>query len=1273
MRTTAVEHETDEKVPTHGAEAQRQDGALPVAERAGSVPVAGLANAPPALLHPRLLLGLQARAGNAAVAGLIARSHKPVQAPEQVQAREPSTPAAAVVETQPGITQTDGATPAASSADGAPVTTGEAGAVEETTAAPRAGESDEELAELDAAAAAPAVGGRQDAEHERGLVAEDAQAELAAETSQSGGEAETSGGAAEPGSPIEARPPPTVTDVAGVEPSAGLARVGGLPPAQLLSSLGSVSGAVERQTADEHQRLAASPPQRPRHPGAPATAETPASTRITLADRAATSITKVAEGRDVEVVRPAAPPVVPDVPIPNGQLPTRDPGLELKPGALPHLPLEGTANPAVVQQQRGNVVGHLEREHAAAQRDAAKPMGEDEIFPSAPAEMLRAGVGPAPGAAGQPAAAPKPGEDGEAASIIAQQEKGGEIQSAVGTGLASVAGQRQEYAQRTAGERAKADAEMAQLEQANSQEQAGERAAAKREVLGIRGQWSEAQQQLVAGAQRETETKTSETLQTVAQERGAAEQQAAEHYQKGQEDADKARRAGEQQAAAERQKAQSQSPGGLLGAIGSAAQSLFDKAKQAVQSVFDRARQLVRSAVERAQQLATAVMERARQTIVGAIRAAGTVLVAIGDRVLGAFPALRDRFRKAIQDRIAAAEAVVNKLASALKQAVQSSLNLLGTALSAAIGLMRQGMQLAIDSVRGVVQGALAFAKGALAAFGTFAVLVKDIAANPGQWISNLAAGVRDGIRNYLWVEIKTAVKGWFSDKVQEVVGVGQAIWHLLQRGGISIAEIARMVWEGLKAAIPGILIALLIEKVMSLIVPAVGAILTIIQSIQAGWASLGRILQAFETFFAFLKQVKLGSAGPQFAKALAAGAIAAVEFVSNFLMTRLKGAASSVSNRLRAIARRIGERLSAIGGRIVRGAKAVGGAFRRAGQKVRAGFDRLRGKRPKSHADHEAAKRNREEAAFAATKAKLDGLFARGVSRARLAAEVGFLKLRYRWGTLRVQGAAEAQPVSVLGGFSPVRTVTVGKVAQEAETLEQMISRYPVAKRKLHQVQEDPFIPGSMKLAWMRAVETRLRGAHRQEQHPNPYDLMIEAAKANPRHFFVGPIVPVKEIIEVGGLVRHVRIRRLWDSLKPEIQADYITPNRWIHALKQNPSLLAVADFVPGTMVPGVWWSAHQDSGGIGEKAVKQLRLRREDYPSGAARFFLPQSEVALPNLRKPTAFDGMFFRKYVASPGSVWGIIPDEDASTAGIREGVSKNYIDVHRTAVTFVLTK
>ena len=1173
---TSVEHDTDEKAPARAAETHRPAGA------------------PSGASDARMLLGLQAMAGNAAVTDLI-------------ESRRPEP--AAVVDLSP------------------PPVTAEAPPDEESAvAAPRAGESDGELAALDA-----------EAEPGASISPPDL-GESDANPSPAAGEG---GMGADPGTPIEEWPVPAIPDVSAADPAAGLARVGSLPPAQLLGSLGAVSTAVDRRAADEHERLAANAPERPRHPGAPSTVEAPAATRLALVDRPSQgNVPTMPEGHDVPV--------------------------RLSPGALPHLPMEGSADPALIQQQHARVLGTVEREHTSGRQEATRPLGEDEIFPTAAGETLRGSIDGRPGQAGQAPGQPKPTEDDEAASIIAQQEKGAEIQSAVGTGLASLAGHREEYAQRTAGERARADSEMSQLEQANVQEQAGERMAAKREVIGLRGQWTTAQQEVVAGAQREAYAKTTETLEAVAKQRSSAEEQATEEYQKGQQEAQRARHEGEQQAATERQKAQGQNQGGLLGAIGSAAQSLFDKAKQAVQSVLDRARQLVRSAIERAQQLATAVMERARQAIVGAIRQAGTVLTAIGDRVLVAFPALRDRFRKAIQDRIAAAEATVNRLANALKQAVQTALNLLGSTLSAAIALLHQGMQGVLDGVRATVQGAMDFARGAMAAFGNLAMLVKDIAANPGRWIANLAAAVQDGIQNYLWVEIKTAVQTWFHEKVHEVVGVGEAIWHLLQRGGISIAEVARMAWEGLRAAIPGILIALLIEKIMSLIVPAVGAILTIIQAIQAGWASLGRIIQAFEAFFNFLKHVKLGSAGPLFAKAVAAGAIAAVEFVSNFLLARLKGAATSVSNRLRALARRIGERLRAIGGRVVRGIKAVGSGLRRAGQKVRAGFDRLRGRRPKSHAEQERAKHERQEAAFAATKSHLDALFAKGVSRARLATEVVWLKVRYRWTTLHLQGLEGARHLSILGGFSPERRVSEGDLilASEAEDLRSLLNGDALALTKLDQVQADPNISEAFKHQFIRKVTERMKYWAKRKSRPPlaGYEVMSNVVRYNRRRWtLLGPPISATTIREHGGLTRLIDARRVYRSmLRAKYKNDFPTFRSWIKAISKDDSLLKVhiraGAKISGRNQVAFWSERYHGNGLMIAKHVEHLRLDKADYPSGAVRIVLPEAQADVTVFHKPTAFDGMPHKGWTApDPLSVWGAIRTENAPD--VREAVSE----------------
>ena len=123
------------------------------------------------------------------------------------------------------------------------------------------------------------------------------------------------------------------------------------------------------------------------------------------------------------------------------------------------------------------------------------------------------------------------------------------------------------------------------------------------------------------------------------------------------------------------------------------------------------------------------------------------------------------------------------------------------------------------------------------------------------------------------------------------------------------------MAWEGLKAAIPAVLIGLLIEKLVSMIIPAAGAILTIIQGLIAAWGTVSRIITAFQLFFAFLKAVKGGNAGGQFAAAVAAAAVVVIDFVANWLLQRLMRPARAVGGRLRGIAQRIMQRIGGADG----------------------------------------------------------------------------------------------------------------------------------------------------------------------------------------------------------------------------------------------------------------------------------------------------------------------------------------------------------------------
>ena len=182
-----------------------------------------------------------------------------------------------------------------------------------------------------------------------------------------------------------------------------------------------------------------------------------------------------------------------------------------------------------------------------------------------------------------------------------------------------------------------------------------------------------------------------------------------------------------------------------------------------------------------------------------------------------------------------------------------------------------------------------------------------------------------------------------------------------------------RWCWEGIKAAIPTALIALLVEKLVSLLMPAAGAVLLIIQGLQAAWGAAGRILQAFEKFFTFLRAVKTGRAGAQFAAAVAAAAIAVLDFLSNFLLARLARGASRVGQRLRSIAQRIGQRLrrvvSGIGRRLGRVGRRIGARLRRLGGRGRQKTHR-RGRSDTTNGSH----------ALAALRPRVGAMLRRGV-----------------------------------------------------------------------------------------------------------------------------------------------------------------------------------------------------------------------------------------------------------------------------------------------------
>ncbi|MBW4608226.1 MAG: DUF4157 domain-containing protein [Hassallia sp. WJT32-NPBG1] len=892
------------------------------------------------------------------------------------------------------------------------------------------------------------------------------------------------GGGGGGGTAIEDPPTPPVPDVSQAEPSQAIASLSQLPPAQIQAGLGGVTTAINSSITQKQAELAANPPQMERPSGSVATKDGAAGDQPSLATKTPKPVEKTPQ-KEAKSVSPPRPIKLPlkfigraaSLPSIQGdaegkvspgdvqalkasinRMPTRDPGLNVSAGPPPALKLEGDADPNQTNEQKANLEKSAAEVHAQGRQDLAEPMGENAIYPKVPKEILKAEtVGGKTGSAesGVKLAGgnTKGGTEDDAISIIAQQQNGQEIQAAVAQAQSQIATQRQEHTAKVAEEKAKSNQEISKIQQENADLQAKEREKTQAEVGQLRSDWNKEQTDLVDKSRKDADAAVSKGRQDVQQKQTQAETQAAAHIEKGNQDAEAERRKGEEKAEAERQKA-NQEPKGFFGWLADKAKAFFDGIKQAIQAALELARAAVKAAIEIAQKLATEVIEAARKLIVAVIKAIGEALIAIADVLLAAFPKLRDRFRNAIKAVVKAAEAAVNALAETLKKGVQAALNLLGKALDAALKLLEKGYMLAVDLVSKAVQGAISAAKAVVSALGVFAVLIKDIAASPGQWLRNLAAGVMDGIKNHLWTAFQAAVKEWFNQKVDEVLGLGMVVWQMLKQGGIGTAQVGQMAWEGIKAAIPPALIAILIEKLVSMIVPAAGTVMVIIEGLQAAWGTVSRILQAIERFMAFMKAVKTGNSGPQFGAMLAAAGVVLIDFVANWLLKRVRGAASKVGGKIKAIAKKIGDKLKKAVKKVGQKLKGTG---KKVGQKLRGGMEKVRDKFGKlkerffgKKADKDKKGRDKEDwknkenenrkkqerldKAVSELQPKVHALLQQGVSGTRLRAQLAFWRIRYRLSRLEIHGQGEDAKISAT--VNPTKDVVRNLVNKHGENL---------------------------------------------------------------------------------------------------------------------------------------------------------------------------------------------------------------------------------------------
>jgi hypothetical protein len=169
--------------------------------------------------------------------------------------------------------------------------------------------------------------------------------------------------------------------------------------------------------------------------------------------------------------------------------------------------------------------------------------------------------------------------------------------------------------------------------------------------------------------------------------------------------------------------------------------------------------------------------------------------------------------------------------------------------------------------------------------------------------------------------------------------------------------------------------------------------------------------MAALDTFIAFLKAVKGGGAGPQFAKALASAAVVVLDFVANFLLLRLAKGLAKLAGKVMGFARRMMRKL--------RRRRRTG---RRRGRGRGRGPQRNRGRNRRQNDANRRAREQREKRARIERvrrelPPKVSSLLAKNPSRIRLAIQLRIWRAIYRMRSLEVRGT---ESVVIRGTINP-------------------------------------------------------------------------------------------------------------------------------------------------------------------------------------------------------------------------------------------------------------
>ncbi|MFF5477929.1 DUF4157 domain-containing protein [Streptomyces sp. NPDC012935] len=723
-------------------------------------------------------------------------------------------------------------------------------------------------------------------------------------------------------------------DVSNATPESGLATAGSLKPHQALETLKGVDSAVGRSVDKERTALRKAPPTTQRPSGSPRTVPggpTPAAPGTYT--NAKVARTEAAAGRTPEITGEQKPEgEVPGANVPEPSwwdialtigaqlfgkllkeilplddlidsilgLPTKDEGLQnTRVGDAPRLPLENDSDPQRTDEQGHKLDERKNELHQSGRADAALPMGEDQLYPDVPKETLTGKVAGGKGSA--KAGGPRSVSGGvpiESASAVAEHDRGPQIQAGFAQGRQQMGQERQAKDKKSTDDRRQYDEDLKREVDASGKKQADARDKGRSDISDSRDQWRKEQDDKVS----EIDDKKGKKYDQVRKDIKKKEEDTDKDVDKRTEDDNKKIETEQTNAEQDAEKKQNEGKDDADNWLEEAIEKLkefFEGLKNAIKGIFEKARQIVTDLIDKFKQQVFKLIDDARNWVIDQINTFADALIALGDELLADYPAMRDKWRRTIDGARDWAVQKVNEFADALKEVAGKLLDGLCGALLAGLDMLETGLLAAVDVAESVTVGALEFGAAAVAALGEWAAIFNDIVSDPGDWISKAGAAAETGAREHLFNEIKTAVRAWFNQKVQEIIGIPMEDFQALLDGGVTVDQMAQMAWDEALPQLPVIIGVMVVEKVVAKLIPGAGWVMAIIDALQTAWGALSEILAAFGLFMDFLKSVKSGNGALPFAKAVAAGVVALLELVYTFLIEGVGRFMGKVADRL--------------------------------------------------------------------------------------------------------------------------------------------------------------------------------------------------------------------------------------------------------------------------------------------------------------------------------------------------------------------------------------